>query len=138
VAVKEVALPAGAELHLTLTSEIVLAGGVVGDTVIAKLSSNIKLGKDVLAPKGAIARGRIVKLERQAEVFVLSLHFTDLEWPGGHAFLNMQFETLDRFLPASPVSQMAFYHGSGADEIVIPRSGPSRLKDLPMRWRVAP
>ena len=132
---KEVSLPIGTQIPLTLTTEIVLAQGVVGDTVAAKISSNVKIGKDVLVPKGTIARGRIVKLERQLEVYVLTLHFTDLEWPGGHARLNMRVEDVNAV--AQGRSQENFFR-IASDDIVISRNGPKRLKDLLLRGRVAP
>jgi len=138
-AVKEAILPVGADVRLMLTSEIVLAQGVVGDTIEAKLNSDIKAGKDVLAPKGAIARGRIVKLERQPEFFVLALHFSDLEWRGGHARLNLRFESMTGIeATTSPNLRPEILRGPEAGEIVILRSGPKRLKDVLTRWRVAP
>lgn len=133
-AVKEVELPVGTQVRLTLTSEIVLAEGAVGDVVEAKLSSDVKAGREVLAPKGAVARGRIVMLARQAEVFVLALRFTDLEWPGSHARLNLRFEDI----PGLGGPRQAFFRSLESDEIVIRRGGPNRLKGLSTYWRVAP
>jgi len=136
---EEAILPVGADVRLMLTSEIVLAQGVVGDTIEAKLNSDIKAGKDVLAPKGAIARGRIVKLERQPEFFVLALHFSDLEWRGGHARLNLRFESMTGIeATTSPNLRPEILRGPEAGEIVILRSGPKRLKDVLTRWRVVP
>jgi len=136
--IKEVVLPDQAEVRLLLTSEIVLADGVVGDTIEAKLNSSIKAGKETLVPKGAIAHGRIVKLERQPQEYVLALRFTDMEWKGGHARLNLQFENLSGILPLPRGNpRQAFFRGEG-DEIVIQRAGPARLKDLLMYWRAAP
>jgi len=137
-AVKEAILPVGADVPLVLTSEIVLAQGVVGDTIEAKLNSDIKAGKDVMAPKGAIARGRIVKLERQPELFVLALHFSDLEWRGGHARLNLRFDSMAGMAAEQAGGRQEILRSPDAGEIVILRSGPKRLKDVLTRWRVAP
>jgi hypothetical protein len=64
VVVKEVELPLNAELQFLLTGNLDLSKGAVGDPVEAKLNADLKRGKQVLAPKGSVARGRILRLDR--------------------------------------------------------------------------
>ena len=64
----------------------------------------------------------------------LALRFTDLDWPGSHARLNLRFEDI----PGLGGPRQAFFRSLENDEIIIRRNGPKRLKDLSTYWRVAP
>lgn len=130
-AIREVTLPLDAEMKLTLTSDLVLESGAGGDIVEAKLGSDIKVGKEIVAPKGAIARGRVMKLERQTDFYVVALRFTDLEWKGGHATLNLRFDGL------GGRTERGSYSGVAPDQFLIARGGAKRLKDLQTYWHVA-
>jgi hypothetical protein len=136
---REVELPLETTLELLLTSEIPLASGAVGDVVEARLNRDIKSGRQLLAPKGATARGRILRLDRTDEFTVLELRFTDLEWPGSHARIQARFEDFNAAFNALDAGRRrSFYHDPQNGALVIPRGGPARLKDLLMYWRTAP
>jgi hypothetical protein len=58
-------IPAGLHFVVALSSPIETATAAAGDTVTATLTGPIRNGTRVLASKGAIVTGRIVKVERQ-------------------------------------------------------------------------
>src|SRR5207302_5179208 len=60
----------------------------VGDPVEASLRRNLKEHGRVLAPKGAILKGRITQLQKQGHSFALSIAFHSLEFPEGRASLT--------------------------------------------------
>lgn len=131
--IREVVLPAETTLELVLSSEVSLAASAVGDAVEARLHRDVKSGREVLAPKGATARGRILRLDRTSEFTVLELRFTDLEWPGGRARIHGRFEGLNSASGRAP-----YYRDPQSGALVILRGGPARLRNLLMRWRTAP
>ena len=92
VEVVEVALPGDAALSLEIRNELVLADLAVGDAVEAVLRGDVKIGKQVVAPKGAIAKGRVMLWERTRQYGMLQIQFTDIEWPGHHATVRAHFE----------------------------------------------
>jgi hypothetical protein len=79
-AVEPVALPKGAGLVLALTQSLELRGLAVGDLIAAELKGDLKYNKQVLAPKGALAAGRITRLEWHPDHAVIGVAFTELEW----------------------------------------------------------
>ena len=69
-----------------------LTKAAVGDPVRATLRADLRIGRQLLAPKGSVARGRIVRLDRYPTYFALQIEFQDLDWPGGHARLKLSFD----------------------------------------------
>lgn len=90
--IREFMLPADLLLSLELRENLRLSESAVGDAVSATLRGDLKRGRDILVPKGAIAKGRIVRLDRMRGQFVLAIQFQELEWRGGHAALRLRFE----------------------------------------------
>jgi hypothetical protein len=131
VVVDEVTLPVGASLELILETRIDLNESFIGDTLEARLSSGIRRDKQVLAPKGAVARGRILRLERHQNVYLLGIGWTDLEWPGGHARLNLEFQRMGLALPGQPVLR------NESGDLQIARANMRVLHNVLMFWRVA-
>lgn len=91
-AIEEVQLPGDTLLMLELRSDLRPKTGAIGDVIEAVLRSDVKRGKLKVAPKGAIARGRVIELERTNGYATLAIEFYDLEWPGGHARVDAKFE----------------------------------------------
>ncbi|MEO8100501.1 MAG: hypothetical protein ABI811_22575 [Acidobacteriota bacterium] len=134
VEVREATLPVDVLLPLEIRSELKLTESAVGDVVTAMLTSDIRRGREKVAPKGAVAKGRVVQLDRFASGYVLDIRFTDLEWPGGHATVKAVFErpgglaiTMGRNFQVTPDGQMCFAS-----------PGPRTLKNLPFFWRTVP
>ena len=79
------ALPPGTILELVLASPIDLGNAAVGDVVQAVLARPVQDGRNVLVPAGAVARGRLVRLERYRtpiDHYVIGLTLNTLETGG--------------------------------------------------------
>ena len=88
----DVELPRNLEITLSLADDIDLEAAAIGDPVKARLRDDLKLGGRLLLAKGAMASGRISRLERHPNFTVLGLIFTDLDSSAGHARLVLQFD----------------------------------------------
>jgi hypothetical protein len=126
-AAREVEIPADLTLQLELPA-LDLMRGAVGDAVQATLRADLKKGRELLAPKGSVARGRIVRLDRYSGYFTLKIDFQDLEWPGGHARLKLNFDQ-----PAFPTRLISRAQPGG--EIIVSRQAGPRLSGILMFWR---
>lgn len=84
---REIELPSGIEFQVALLS-IDLSQAAVGDVIEAPLRSDLKSGKQVIVPKGAIARGRIVRLDRFPSQTELRVKINEIAWPGTQARLR--------------------------------------------------
>jgi hypothetical protein len=87
-AVTETELPAGLFLEIALQTPIDSKTSAVGDLIEAKLQTNIIYEGKVLAPAGAVVRGRVRRLEKLRgwnDVFLVGLAFNELEFPGHRA-----------------------------------------------------
>jgi len=124
--VKEVEIPAGLTLQLQL-EELDLMQAAVGDAISAILRGDLRNHRQLLAPKGSMARGRIVRLDRFPTYFSLQIQFEDLEWPGGHARLKLIFDQ-----PAFPTRLI---RGAQDGSIAIQRQGRPPLSGILMFWR---
>ena len=94
-------LPARAVLELALETEIDPRNAALGDSVRAVLVRPIKEGNRVVAPAGAVAVGRLVRLERYEqpmEHFLIGLEFHTLQVGAQTAELRA---TMRRAGPAS-------------------------------------
>lgn len=90
-----VELPKRAVMELSLETEIAPDSAAAGDPVRAVLSKAVKQGEQVLAPEGAVAEGRLMRMEREAQPFphyVIAMEFTSLEWAGGRVDLHATME----------------------------------------------
>lgn len=91
-AVTEIQLPPDALLLLEVRTALKPRAAAVGDFVEARLVGDVKRGKERVVPKGAIAKGRIVRLEITKQYAVVAIQFYDLDWSGGHADVKAVFE----------------------------------------------
>jgi len=124
---REVEIPADLILQLKMPG-VDLMKGAAGDAIQAALEADLKKGRELFAPKGSIARGRIIQLERHSSFFLLKIDFQDLEWPGGHARLKLSFDQ-----PAFPTRLISKAQPGG--EIMISRQVGPRLSGILMFWR---
>ena len=123
----EVEIPAGLTLQLEL-GELDLMQAAAGDPVQAMLRADLKNRRQLLAPKGSVARGRILLLERHPNYFLLQIGFQDLEWAGGHARVKLKFDQ------TAFVTQLITRAQPGG-EIMISRQAGPRLSGILMFWR---
>lgn len=89
----EIQLPKNAEIEMQLLDDIDTGIAAVGDIVHAKVTSDVKAKKQVLLPKGTVATGRIVRLERFERFTVLGLMFEEAESEKAHAYLDLTFDS---------------------------------------------
>jgi hypothetical protein len=127
---KDVEIPGGLSLELEIP-QLDLVQGAVGDPVRAILRADLRSHRELLAPKGSVARGRIVRLDRYLNYFALRIEFLDLDWPGGHARLKLSFDE-----PAFVTRLITRAQPGG--EIVISRQAGPRLSGILMFWRSEP
>jgi hypothetical protein len=124
--VADVAIPAGLTLQLQMP-DLDLMHAAVGDPIRAILRADLRNRGQLLAPKGSIALGRIVELDRFPDNFALRIEFHDLDWPGGHAGLKLSFVQ-----PAFPTRLITRTQGGA---VVISRQAGSHLSGILMFWR---
>ncbi len=104
-----------------------LTQAAVGDPVRAKLWADVKNHGKLLAPKGSIARGRIVQMYRYSDYFALGIKFQDLDWTGGHARLKLSFDY------AALATRLMWRQADGT--ILISRRAGPKLSGILMFWR---
>jgi hypothetical protein len=85
---QELHLPGDLLLKLALLEEIDWEQAAAGDRLRAELREAVRRGERVLAPKGAVASGRILKLGGRGDRKLLGFEFRELEWRGGRAQLE--------------------------------------------------
>jgi hypothetical protein len=124
---EEVELPAGLTVQLEMPA-LDLMQAAVGDAIQAVMTADLRSHRQMLAPKGATARGRIVQLDRDRSGFVLRIDFQDLDWPGGHARLKLSF---DQAVMVKPV----ITPGREVGQMLISRQAGPRLSGILMFWR---
>ncbi|GAB4360646.1 MAG: hypothetical protein OHK0021_04710 [Bryobacter sp.] len=85
-------LPAGLEVELALEADLVHGQQAVGDEITARLRSDLRNGKEVLYPKGSVAKGRIVHLMRHENptCLTVALRFTELSSGNRFSSLNLR------------------------------------------------
>ena len=81
------------ELELALDRAIDHESSAVGDEIHATLRNNIRIGKNIIAAKGSIAKGRIVRLEHHEgdySTYNITLLFEELTGPDWRAPLKLR------------------------------------------------
>jgi hypothetical protein len=131
VSAMEVSLPPGLTLSLELEN-LPLEEAAGGDPITAKVNPGIKRDKETLVPKGAIAKGRIMRKEIYPGGLLVALRFTDLEWTGAHATLKLQFDGL------GSIGLRGRVQTSPDGEILLRLPPPSNLRGEIVRYRTLP
>jgi hypothetical protein len=127
---REVEIPAGLTLQLEMP-DLDLMQAAVGDPIRAILQADLKYRRQLLAPKGSAARGRIVQLDRYSGYFAFQIEFQDLDWPGGHAHLKLAFDQ------TAFVTRLITRAQPGGGMMISRQAGP-RLGGILMYWRTEP
>ncbi len=111
-----VELPENTYLDLELQTTIDGEKSRIGDPVLAVLRSPVKRGKQVVMPKGALARGRLLHLERvsgRVTWYVVAIRFDTLESQDRRALIRARLEEISTLLPygGRPLLAAAFPGG---------------------------
>ncbi len=86
------------ELELSLDRDIEHESSAVGDEIQATLRNNIRVGKNIIAAKGSIAKGRILRLEHEEgdySTYNITLLFEELTGPDWRAPLKLRLIRTD-------------------------------------------
>jgi hypothetical protein len=133
----EVVLPDRMGVTLALLEEIDLSKAAIGDPVRARLTNDLKEKGRLLIAKGAIATGRITRIERHSEANMLGITFDGLQGEGVRARLQLR---LDDVMSADHVAAKFRYVMSPAQpgEGIIPMgTGRTKLnRGLLMNWSI--
>lgn len=131
--VRELVFAPHTELELALQAELNHEDFAVGDVITATLRRDVRDGKRVLAPKGSVARGRILRLEHRdgdSPSYNITLQFDELTGADWRAPLRLR---LLRTEP--PVGLAARDRLRG--EYLIPTTDPNGFVVFARRLRLA-
>jgi hypothetical protein len=144
-AVESIELEEGLDIDLRLESAVRFGKSAIGDEIVASVAGNVKRNKRVIVPKGAVARGRVVGIEkrmlRRSDGLAVALQFSEIEFPGHRAELHAELYDV------GPMPLPGFQ--AGFERSVPSRGGESRENmvyvnrlELPkgfrMVWRTKP
>jgi hypothetical protein len=96
---REFDLPDGLEIQLVLTQQIDLQKAAVGDPVRARVDHDVKKNGEVVVPKGAMAAGRITRLEKYDTYSIVGIEFPEIEAPGMLARMKGRLDHTMGILP---------------------------------------
>jgi hypothetical protein len=81
-------LPSDFVVDISLLTTIDSETAAFGDSVRATIGQNIKLGHNVVVPKGAEISCRIALLQKRFNNYVMTLEASGIDFEGGHADLT--------------------------------------------------
>jgi hypothetical protein len=96
---REFDLPEGLEVQLVLTQQVDLDTAAIGDPVHARVDRDVKQNGEVVIPKGALAVGRITRLEKHVDFSILGMMFPELDAPGIVAHMKGRLENIVGIAP---------------------------------------
>jgi hypothetical protein len=105
VSTREFDLAEGLELQLVTTKDVDLKAAAIGDTLSARVSHEVKQKGEIVIPKGAMATGRIVRLEKYENYWILGIEFPEIEAPG--ILARMKGSLTSTVGPVHPRSSMS-------------------------------
>lgn len=129
----EVAIPAGVSFEVSLDVAIDSDKAMVGDTVRATLTKDMRVRKQLLMPKGAAVTGRIVRLERHAEHCAVDLQFSELEAGELHAAVSASLENAPSLNYSTPYRNPPPVSHSNDTGVILQKGDHIRL---PRGWKV--
>jgi len=132
---REFDLPGGLDMDLITTVDIDLNSAVIGDPIHARVGHDIKQKGEIVVPKGAMATGRIVRLEKYENYSILGIEFPEIEAPG---ILGRMKGSLTSTIGASSPRRMVYPRTpKKPGEGIIPVNASQRrlLRGCIMFWR---
>jgi hypothetical protein len=142
--VESFALPPGAELELKLQSEVDSDKSAVGDPVEAYVERALKRNGTVLVPKGAVAAGRILQMEKRLQPvphYIVRLEFSTLDFKGHRAELHGSVRSVVRppGYQAAATRQLEYaYRMSEKNFFFEPGTRVRLSRGLRVMWRSDP
>ncbi len=92
-------VPAGLDLTLVLTDAVDLRSAATGDPVHARVDRDVKQKGAIVIPKGAIATGRITRIERHESYSIIGIEFPEIDAPGIVARMKGRLENTIGIMP---------------------------------------
>ena len=133
---QELKLPPDLQVILRFTGEIDLDYAAIGDEIQAELAQDVKSKGQVVLSKGAVASGRISRVERHIDFNALGVTFFEIASGKMQAQLGLAFErTVGIMAPAirnAPLNSPPKPH----EAVIILRPGRARVSQgILMFWR---
>lgn len=139
-------VPPGIRLDVQLETPVPLATSAVGDPISAVLRKPVKLMDGIVAPKGAVLRGRVTHVSRQNwqryAGYNVGLSFSELEWENTVATLQAR---LGQVTLASPQVYVFESQRQAAEERIMgsiffvrTNIAVTLPKGMQMTWYTAP
>jgi hypothetical protein len=113
------------ELELALDFELNHESFAVGDAIQAVLKNEIRDGKNVIAQKGSVAKGRILRLEHQVgdySTYNVTLQFDELVGPDWRAPLKLRLTRTEPDTGTPPDLRMP---GRSVRMVTLPETQPN-------------
>jgi hypothetical protein len=129
-------LPANLQVVLRFTSAIDLESAAIGDEIQAELAQDVKSRGQVVLSKGAVASGRISRVERHTDFNVLGVTFFEITSGNVRAPLDLAFERTAGIMAPSirnpPLNSPPKPH----EAVMILRPGRARVSQgILLFWR---
>ena len=133
-------LPERFMADLALSTPIDSSTSAVGDEVEAKLQRNLKDHGKIIAPKGAVLKGRITRLQRESNSYTLAIAFNSLEFEGSRAGLNgrnneLTIQEFSRWPCLSQADRSCFTTGSPLGSLQVHGNHLKLSRGFPMQLR---
>jgi hypothetical protein len=133
---REIELPPALEFTLSLLDEIDTETSAVGDPVRALLDRDLKYKGRLLFPKGAVATGRVTRMERRSDYNIVGLEFTEIQSADAHARLQPKLESAAGLQPFAPSGRITGLDPSPGEGLIPLRGGRVHLtRGILMFWR---
>lgn len=117
---EEFELPPGVQLSLGLTRAIDSATAKEGDAIEARVEQDVRRKRDVVIPAGAVARGRIRRLEtydQPRRFFIVGLEFTEIEFDRKRAVFTGSLDRVD------PSPKITWFLGASKNRTIADMAG---------------
>lgn len=129
-------LPRGLAMELRFTNEIDPDYAAIGDEIQAELAQDVKSKGQVILPKGAMASGRISRIERHLDFNVVGVTFFEIASGNTHAPLDLTFERSAGIIPPSIRNPALNSPPRPREAVMILQPGHTRVgQGILMFWR---
>jgi hypothetical protein len=118
---RDVQLEPGMRVDLELQTEIPSKSASIGDSILARLSGDVRKKGKLIAPKGSPVRGRLRQMERTSDpvnAYQVGLEFTEIDLPAGTARFYASLQSVN-----SPVTGLKWLLSKEQKPIVKPLAG---------------
>ena len=127
--VEDIELPDEFSIEIALITPIDSSISAVGDPVEAKLMRNLKDHGKIIAPKGALLRGRLTRIRRESGSYTFAINFDSMEFPGRRTNLSGRENELTIQNPSRTSCLPVAY--SSCNPMILPQQPSLALLQIP-------